>query len=405
MTSLSMVRPEHVPGELVRDFNFHDFPGLKQDPYRAWREVQESYPEIFWTPHQGGHWVVTRFDDIQEILRDYETFSNEEPFIPVRPNAKRLTPVQNDPPEHTAMRKLLMPGFLPREITKIEAGARAIAVGIIETLAPRGECEFVSEFASAMPIAVFLGMMGLPQEDAPYLREVLKYTQQVDKVDGFQKFTDYLANWIDRRIADPGDDLISKVVVGQVDGRPLTRDEIDSMCLLLLTGGLDTVVAMISHMARFLAENPQVRTDLLAEPEISNRQLDELIRRTGVTNVARMVAKDTIYGGVVMRRGEQVLLPTFLAGLDDRKNAEPMEVDFSRTVPHHLAFGYGAHTCIGATLARREMKAFLEEWLKRIPDFSIKPGSAPDIHAGTVNTMNELWLCWDPATTSVPTTK
>ena len=397
MTTMTRAdRPAHVPSDLVRDFDFMSFEGVVDDPHLAWSRLQKSMPDIFWTPHYGGHWVATRMEDIRIIMEDHERFSNHESFIPIRPGVLRILPVQLDPPEHTGLRKMLMPAFLPRAITSLEERARALAVEMIDELLPRGECEFVEDFAGAMPIMVFLDMMGLPQEDRPYLRETLHHTQRVDKAEGFRRFNEYLALWIERRRAERGDDLISSVVHGTIDGRAITPQEASSVCLNLLTGGLDTVVAMMSHIAHYLATHPEARRRLASAP-LTPQALEELIRRHGVTNLARQVAEDMEYQGVTLRKGEQILVPQILPGLDDRITPDPETVDFDRPSVKHLAFGAGVHTCPGASLARREMKAFIEEWLKRIPEFTLKPGVDPVFHAGTVATVGELWLSWDPA--------
>lgn len=388
--------PAHIPHDLVRDFDFLDFEGVNDDPQLAWRQVQERMPDVFWTPRNGGHWIATRMADIRAIMEDHERFSNSESFIPIRPGVLRILPVQLDPPEHNGLRKLIMPAFLPRALVGIEDEARTLAIELIEGFAARGECEFVSDFAGAMPLLVFLNMMGLPVEDRPYLRETLHHTQRVDKAEGFKRFNDYLESWIAQRRENPADDLISKVVHGVVDGRPITPEEASGVCLNLLTGGLDTVVSMMAHIARYLATHPEARRRL-AESPVSAQDLEELIRRHGVTNLARQVSADTNYNGLELRKGEQVLIPQALPGLDDRVTEHPERVDFERPAVRHLAFGAGVHTCPGASLARRELRIFLEEWFKRIPEFTLKQGVAPLLHAGTVNTISELWLSWDPA--------
>jgi cytochrome P450 len=194
--------------------------------------------------------------------------------------------------------------------------------------------------------------------------------------------------------------LLSTVVTAQVDGNPLSGQEVMAMCLLLLFGGLDTVASMLGFIARFLAMNPGHRQQLIDDPALIKNAIEELIRRHPVANTARLIRKNTMLKGAPLKAGDQIQAPNLFVGLDEAQVVNPLVVDFHREWPiAHAAFGNGPHTCPGAVLARREIKIFLEEWLKRIPSFSIKPGTVPLIEAGNVNGVVKLELSWDPAAT------
>ncbi len=390
--------PAHVPGDLAFDFDMYVLPGeFGDDVHAYWKAVQDSYPSIYWTPHYGGHWVVTRGDDMKEIQLDYEQFSNCEPFIPKGILLKNF-PEQLDPPEHTPIRKLIMPAFLPKALTDIEQKARDVAIEIIERLRPRGECEFVGEFSSVMPVIAFLSMLELPVEDAPMLKELTGMQTPVTNpgaVEAGKKITEYVKGWTARRKANPGNDLISTIVQAEINGRPLDDEEVLNMCQLVIAGGLDTVMIMTSFTARHLARHPEDRQYLREHPEKIPDAVEEFARRFGTSNLAREVRKDLVFKGISMRKGEQVMMPFPLYGLDDRIHADPMKVDFNRPSFRHSAFGMGPHTCPGAVLARREITIFLQEWLARIPDFRIKPGTRPDVVTGLINGISNLQLEWD----------
>jgi cytochrome P450 len=147
--------------------------------------------------------------------------------------------------------------------------------------------------------------------------------------------------------------------------------------------------------ARFLATSPAHRRELIDHPERIPAAVEELLRRFPVVNQGRVVVSDMVYKGVTMRAGDAMIMPTTLHGLDDRKFDDPMKVDFSRPTPIHSTFGNGVHRCPGSLLARTELKIFLEEWLKRIPDFRIKPGATAGVRAGVNATMHLLPLVWE----------
>ncbi|MDB5671485.1 MAG: cytochrome [Alphaproteobacteria bacterium] len=391
-------RPDHVPEALARDFDIYALDGLGDDLHLAWKTVQDEMPSMFWTPRYRGHWVATRGEQLKELQENFQDFSHRELFIP-RGIIPFQVPVQMDPPQHTPYRRLFMPAFLPRAVAEVEKKARATAIRIIDSLSDRGECEFVSEFAAAMPIQAFLTMMDLPDRDHAYLRGLAIYMSKPNHPDSpaaWVELGDYINRWIAERRARPGEDLISRIVEGQVEDRPLTEQEVFAICMLLLGGGLDTVVSMTSFAAHFLANNPRQQAQLRDNPKLIDNAIEEIARRFGTTNTSRLVTRDREFGGVFLKAGDIVVGPNPLYGLDERINEDPLTVDFERRRPRHIAFGNGPHTCPGAVLARREIRIFLEEWMQRMPEFHVKPGTHPKVTTGLVNAMGELWLNWTP---------
>jgi cytochrome P450 len=396
--------PAHVPAELAFDFDMYALPPqFGEDVHAYWKAVQDQFPSIFWTPRYGGHWVVTRSKQIREIVNDFARFSNDQPLIPkgVRP---RLIPVQLDPPEHGPFRKILMPYFTPKALVEIEGRVRDVAVEIIEELRPRGHCEFVTEFAGVMPAIVFMHILGLPQEDAPKLRHWVKMvsgdngsdTTRARSREGWGHITMYIKDLIERRRLQPAAGLMNDIVHAEVDGRKLTDAEIMSMCQIVIAGGLDTVVTVTSFVAHHLAGHPEHRSYLRQNPEKLTDAVEEFVRRFAPTNLGRSLSADIEYEGLKLLQGEQIMIPYPLVGLDDRIHAEPLKVDFQRLSTQHAAFGSGPHMCVGAALARREIRIFLEEWLKRIPDFRVQLGTTPHHSSGTVNSIADLHLEWAP---------
>lgn len=400
MASLPPVeRPSHIPPERVVDFDFYRLqPQPGEDIQTAWWRVQQASPDIFWTPRNGGHWVATRAADIETMQLDHARFSHAEFIIPPMKLQVPALPLDRDPPEHAPYRMLINPALSPKVLGSLEQKAREVAVELIEKLAPAGGCEFVGEFAKVLPIVVFLGIVDLPAADRekmlPWVDDVIRGTTPEVKMRGHQCVGVYLAQWIQERGINPGTDLISRITRAQVNGRPITHEEIMGLCSLLLVGGLDTVASMLGFAARFLALNPGHRRQLLDDPALIPHAVEELIRRHGLGNTARVITHDLEYQGITLRQGDLIQLPNCLVGLDDRVVEHPLAVDFRRPAPRHAAFGKGPHKCPGGNLARAELKVFLQEWLARIPSFEIAPGSAPVMASGMVNSMLDLRLRW-----------
>jgi cytochrome P450 len=397
--------PANVPGDLAFQFDMFQLPEeFGHDVHAYWKAVQDSFPPIFWTPAYGGHWVVTRGEEIRDISNDYNRFSKSEPLIPkgVRP---KLIPVQLDPPEHGPFRKILMPYFTPKSLVEIEKSVRDVSVQVIEELRPRGGCEFVTDFAGIMPVIVFMHILGLPQEDGPRLRGWVKMVSgnngsdatKARAMEGWGHITAYIQELIGLRRAQPAPGLMSDIVHAKVDGRPLTDAEILSMGQIVIAGGLDTVVTVTAFIAHHLAVHPEHRRYLREHPDKLNEAVEEFIRRFAPSNLGRAVAADMVYKGLEFRKGEQVMLPFPLYGLDDSIHSDPLKVDFQRSSTQHAAFGSGLHMCVGAALARREIRIFLEEWLARIPEFRIRAGTKPQYVTGIVNSISDLQLDWSPA--------
>ena len=398
-------KPAHVPDDLVVDFDIYHLPGGSEDPQLAYRAFQQTKPDIFWTPRNGGHWVATRAEDIEVMQRDYERFSHKHITIPPMVGYARQVPLEVDPPEHGVFRRPLMQALLPRMVAQMESKIREVTVSLIDAFSATGECEFIEQFAKVLPIYVFLDLVDLPRSDREYL---LPWAEQStrgatveQRAEAWSKVAEYVEAPIVERRRHPGTDLLSQLMQARYpDGQEISHGDAVSFGVLVLFGGLDTVASMLGFIARFLATHPEHRRQIrenLHDDGFMRTAVEELLRRHGIANTARCVAKDLDYKGVHFRAGDMVLPPNLLVGLDERKVPDPLTVDLNRPFPNgHAVFGNGPHTCPGAVLARREIHTFLKEWFARIPDFEIKPGTHPVIATGMVNGVLELWLSWPP---------
>jgi cytochrome P450 len=393
--------PAHVPAELVFDFDIYNPPGAETDFHLALKRLHdENYPDIFWSTANGGHWIAIRGEDIHKFFADYEHFSSHKLTVPTSSAPPfPLYPIFADPPEHGAYRALLNPSFAPKAVAALESRARALAIDLLEEIRPRGHCDFVVDFAQHLPIEVFMSIVDVPATDRRDLLEwadgMVRPKRPEDVHITIKKIFEYAAARIAERRAKPGEDLISKLTRAQIKDRPLTDQEITGMVSLVLIGGMDTVVTAMSFSALFLARSPVHRKQLIDNPALIPKAVDELLRRFPIVNQGRCIAKDLVYKGVTLKAGDMIVLPTTLHGLDERAFPNPLTVDFQRPTPMHSTFGNGPHRCPGSNLGRTEIKVFIEEWLRRIPDFHLQPGEKIYMRSGVNGTVYGLPLAWD----------
>jgi cytochrome P450 len=209
-----------------------------------------------------------------------------------------------------------------------------------------------------------------------------------------QRIYDYFEGVIEQRLAHPGDDIVSYLTTAEIDGRKLTRNEMLDICYLFLLGGLDTVTATLGCSTAYLAANPAHRKRLSAQPEIIPAAIEELLRwETPVMGLPRVVKQTVTIGGVELQEGMIVTLMVGAANIDDAEFGDGCKVDFDRPANRHLAFGAGAHRCLGSHLARMELQVGLEEWHRRIPEYAIKPGENP-VYTPGIREVRYLPLVW-----------
>ncbi len=399
--------PAHIPANRVVDFDLYNPAGVEEvGLQKAWaRLLEPGMPDLIWTPRNGGHWIATSGKLIREAFEDYNRFSSECPFIPKEAGeAHNFIPASMDPPEQRPYRGLISKVLGADVIHALDDRIRQLAVDLIENVRPKGQCDYVKDVAEPFPISVFMMLIDLPMEDTPRLKFL---SDQLTRPDGSMTFVqardqlfEYLEPIIDQRMANPGTDAISRIIQGKVNGRPVTRDEMQRIGVMLLLAALDTVMNFLGFVMEFLARSPQHRRELIDHPERVTAATEEFLRRFSLVADGRLIRHDTVFDGVELKEGEMILLPQLLPGLDERENKCPMQVDFGREKINHTTFGHGPHLCAGAHLARLETEIALREWLARIPEFSIAPGARIVHQGGIVGKVKSLPLVWDPAATT-----
>lgn len=396
-------RPDHVPAERVVDFDYYSPPKVEEGFHEAWHALQaEGIPDIVWTPRNGGHWITTSGMLQLEVFADHEHFSNRVVIVPKSIGEQHtMLPVVLDPPEHRPFRALINGPLSPKALNPKEEMIREAAVALIESIAPRGNCDFIADFAAHLPIRVFMALVELPVEDVPKIKlwsdEIVHPSGRMTYADAKAHFYAYLGPYLDQRTGANGMDMISQVINAPVDGRPLSREEMLDLTMQLLLGGLDTVYNFLGFIFLFLARNPGHRRELAEDITLIPAAINELLRRFPVVTMAREIRSDIEWHGVSLKKGEMILAASPIVGLDARLNAAPFEVNFRRRSVVHASFGKGPHLCAGAHLARMELRVTLEEWLSHIPDFEVDPGAEITFRGGIVGSVTELPLIWTPS--------
>ncbi len=383
-------------------------PEIAFDPFAAPHPAGQSHwqldqlreeCEAFRSTARSGFWTLTRYDDILAALQNPELFSSRAIAVIDPDPAYQWIPVMLDPPLHTTWRRLLRPFFTPATAAAMQADITRRCNALIDDLIERGSCDFVADFARRFPTTIFLELIGLPTER---LEEFLAWEYAIlhppasaeGRVEAMMQVTDCFTELIAARRAQPREDLISAATTFTIDGRPVTDDELLQLCVLLFLAGLDTVAAQLSYTFWHLAGHDADRARIITDPDVIPDAVEELLRAYTLTLTARKLTTDTDLLGCPMKAGDMVMLPLSMASRDPRIFSDPATVDFDRETNRHLAFGAGPHRCLGAHLARLELRTALREWHRRIPDYHITPDSQPLEHASLVLGLDTLPLTW-----------
>lgn len=399
-------KPDHVPADRVRDIDMYALEGIEGGYHEAWKRVIDAgLPDLIWTPLTGGHWIATNGDTVREIYSAPSRFSSEVIFLPKEAGEKyQMVPTRMDPPEHTPYRKSLDKGLNLAQIRKVETKIRGIAAELIDAFLPLGGCDFSADYANVFPVKVFMALCDLPMSDVPLLTRFARMMTRpegntpeemaAELEAGNDGFFAYAGPIIEARRGKGGQDLISIMIDSEINGAPIDHDKAVGLIALLLLGGLDTVVNFLSFMMIYLARNPALVADLRSDPLKLARSAEEMFRRFPVVAEARMVAHDQIFKETTLKKGDMILIPTAMHGLDSGHNVDPLRIDLARRGIAHSTFGGGPHRCAGMHLARMEVIVTLDEWLKRIPEFEIREGERPIYHSGTVAAVDNVALVW-----------
>ena len=359
----------------------------RDDYFDILRSLRDDAPVHLCAP---GLRTVARYDDIREISRDPARFVSSRGALvndPMRtaghpggdPGASKSI-LFMDPPEHTAFRRLLNREFTPRSAARLETRIRELATGVIERVPAGVEIDAVEQLTAPFPMLVIAELLGIPDGDRGDFRRWSDATiESTDRppeesLGAVIELHGFLTSHLEARRRDPGDDLVSLLVRGDVDGRPLSTDELIIFLLTLLVAGNETTRTLLSGGLLALAEHPDQRTGLAADPVGIPGAVEEFLRWvTPIQAFCRTAAADTTVGGHAVEAGDYLVMLYASGNRDERAfGPDADQFDVTRPVnPAHLAFGFGEHLCLGAALARLEARVFLEELLARYPAYEV----------------------------------
>jgi cytochrome P450 len=375
--------PERAP---VIDFDHHS-DAHADDTVGSYRRLRETTP-VAWTENHGGFWVLSDYDSVFEAARDDDVFSSQRleqyggpglsVVIPKTPMHFHI-PIELDPPEFRSFRKVINPIASPAAVAKVEPMIVKWTTWFIDELIETGEADLAQVIG--VPAICTIDWLGLPVEDwqiyarshqatlaEPTDSPLYKQAIEVDLPYG----TEQMHAAITARTAEPRDDVISYLVQQEVDGRPITHDEVFAIVELLVSGGVGTTASLVSQTLVWLYEHPDVRQELIDDISLLDRAIEEFLRYFSPTQaLARTVVRETDFHGSHLSVGDRALLAWSSANRDPEQFENPDEIDIHRWPNRHVSFGVGVHRCAGSHFGKRMAKEMLKQVLERMPDYEV----------------------------------
>lgn len=370
---------------------------FKADPFPFLARLRASEP-VYRTmlPDKTSVWLLTRYDDVNALLRDQRftknrrnALTNEQlrklPWTPpmFRPLERNMLDL--DPPDHTRLRSLVHKAFTPGLVEQIRSRTQVIADELLDRVVSRGEMDLIGSYALPLPMTIITEMLGVPVKDHDkfhrWSKAVVSLTSPsptLRVIPSVWKFLRYLRNFFKQRRRDPQDDLVSALIEAEEAGDKLSEDELLAMVFLLLIAGHETTVNLIGNGTLALIENPNEMRKLQDEPSLVKPAVEELLRYTSpvLTTTERYALQDAIVHGVTIPRGEMTLGVIGSANRDETVFDKPNELQITREPNKHLSFGQGIHFCLGAPLARMEAQIAFTTLMRRLPDLRLRNPSS-----------------------------
>jgi cytochrome P450 family 142 subfamily A polypeptide 1 len=384
-----------APDADLLDVNLLDGRLYAGDPQPIYRQLRDEAP-AYWDP-VSRVWGISRYHDVVAIEKDPKRYTSSHGSRPKIESADSM--INHDDPLHQAKRRLVARRFTPKSVKQHEDHVRRIATELIDAVEPAGGCEVIESLAAPLPARVICEMLGF----SPDLADECRRWSEITMLEGGQynddgserqpteatmvavlEFATATVEILEARRREPTDDLLSvwahsEVAMPDGTSRPMTDDEIVHEALLLLDGGAETTRTVIGTMCLELIRHPDQRAKLVEDPSILGATgVEEFIRWvTPILNMRRTATEDHELHGETVHAGDEILLMYSSANRDERVFDEPDMLDVTRQHNHHVAFGFGTHFCLGASLARLEIRVMFEELLRRAPSMRLAPGAEP----------------------------
>jgi cytochrome P450 len=369
------------------DFD-HLHPSWAEDPYSIWRGLRNTCP-VAHTNRFSGVYFPLRYEDIRAVAYDTEHFSSRRVVIREGRTDSLLPPITSDPPSHRDHRKILLPVFAPDAVAKLEPRTRSICRDTLHRLTGRTECDIAVDYAQEIPTRVIAHMLGLPERQGDTFRRWIHGISlgfadpEIARHVG-SEMNAFFAEHVARRRSTPGYDMVCRLMEARLNGQPLSDEHVIGTLRLLLVAGINTTWSMIGASLWHLATHEDDRKRLVAEPQLIPTAIEEFLRAYSPAVVGRVIDKETEIGGCPVKAGEMVMLAYGAADRDPAAFADPDRIIIDRAENRHAAFGLGIHRCVGANLARMEIRVAVEEWLGEFPDFTLSPGAVVKWSSGSV---------------------
>ena len=389
------------------------FAKLRAEAPVSFHEEPVPPPEIP-IPQGPGFWALTRYADVMQVSRDPDSFHSAPTStigdIPAELAEWLGSMINMDAPKHTKLRLIVNRGFTPRQVARIEESVHQQAREIVDRVAPLGECDFVTEIAAALPLQIICDMMGIPREDNKHIFELTNVILGVGDPEYVQSLDDLMAagtelfqygiDLAQDRLDNARDDITTALMHAEVeddDGvHKLTTAELGSFFLLLVVAGNETTRNAISHGMLALTEHPDQRKIWVDDLDgTAATAVDEIVRwATPVINFRRTATRDVVVGGQEVKAGQKVVMFYNSANRDEDAFTDPYQFDVARSPNEHVGFGAGGpHFCLGANLARREIRIMFEELFRRLPDLEIT-GEPDYLQSSFIHGIKRMPCAW-----------
>ena len=371
-------------------------PSLIGNPYPVYRQWRDEQP-IWWSDGEMRGWVISRYSDVRQVLKDSQTFSSQ-----IMGEAEvRLPLLSDDPPRHTQLRAIVNKAFTSRTLKLLESGLDTLVSELLEALPDNGPVDISGQFTSPLPVTVIAQMMAIPpsrNEDFKRWSDALTGTSEAsnmtERMPDILDMSAYFQSLIPERRQNPGEDLISKVVHAEVDGEMLSDADIAGFCMLLLIAGNETTTNLLSNLLNYLAEDQRLWARLRKQPDKIDDAIEEILRFDGPVHwVSRMATQSVEVAGKIIKEGEAVYAFMGSANRDPRHYDNPDEFRLDRGRTDHQTFGRGIHFCIGAPLARLEARRAMQGLLQRYRTIRHTPNANNErTHSTMLRGFHRLWL-------------
>lgn len=367
-------------------------PEILANPYPLFKRIQSTDP-VHWDVYLHS-WVVTKYEDVVQVLKKFSAARKQTPEQLSAMGLAEMSPVAAllvkqmlflDAPAHTRIRSLASVAFMPAQVARLRGRIERIADDLLDRVRYRGEMDVIADFANRLPAIITAAMLGVPEEDYEQLKiwsesfaEILgNFQNNPDRIDGILKTVENMTAYFRERIREqkqsPREGLVHSLLTAEVDGDRLTEEEVVANCIITMVGGQETTTNLIGNGLLLLLRNPSELERLRGDPGLLPSAVEELLRYDPPSqHTARLAPNDLEMGGKAIKRGEGVIAVVAAANRDPDRFPDPDRLDLSRDDNRHLSFGWAAHFCFGAPLARLEGQVAFGR-LIRLPNLRLKP--------------------------------